>query len=217
MALQKEEQANAAAAREGIRPPAGKTRAAPCGSGRAGGHPPRIRRRNAGPPGGGIYKAGGAIRHRRARQPAQEDFCSRRESAAGVFTLPPRRPGMLRARPARYVSGYVCTVADGAAEVPDYATHACGSIMQGRGWADGRHAARGHKAAAQGRGRLPHPARRARQRTGCSRACTAKRRYAGALNAKQRGTGTLFFQPGRPSGALEACLGPLAHWACRRR
>lgn len=74
------------------------------------------------------------------RQPAQEDFA--------VYFLAQGKRGwcmhfataaacMLRALdvPARYVSGYVCTVEGGAADVPDYAAHAWVEYyVQGKGW-----------------------------------------------------------------------------------
>ena len=96
-----------------------------------------------------------------------------------------------------------------------------GVLCAGPGMADaGCHAARGHTGRCAGRAAAVCRTRRGerRQRTGAACACTAKRRYAGAPNAKQRGTGTLFFQPGRPSGRPEALVGPARTLrACRRR
>ena len=143
---------------------------------------------------------------------------SSRESAAGGMHFATSAACMLRALdvPARYVSGYVCTVEDGAAEVPDYAAHAWVEYyVQGRGWLmlDATPPA-GIQAAAQG-GRAARRlwCRERRQHTGARCTRTAKRRYAGAPNAKQRGTGALSSGRGGLPGAPEAPGGPGAHAA----
>ena len=74
------------------------------------------------------------------RQPSQEDFAVyflTQEKRGWCMHFATAAACMLRALdvPARYVSGYICTVEDGVAEVPDYAAHAWVEYyVQGRGW-----------------------------------------------------------------------------------
>ena len=140
VALQKEEQAYAAAVREAYTPLPEDTRSAlrelavQAGIHPGSGTETLARQVEAYIEQAAVYDIAAP------RQPAQEDFA--------VYFLKQGKRGwcmhfatsaacMLRALdvPARYVSGYVCTVEDGAAEVPDYAAHAWVEYyVQGRGW-----------------------------------------------------------------------------------